>query len=380
MPMTNDDEVSGMLLQHRQKRIIKEDDAPSTPRLDEKATGSARFAQAILAARSLHPDLLSQSQKLRLYALFRQSREPAPDEATFTQQNPDANELAQAKWEAWYAVRSLSAADAMDAYSDIIEGLVAMMAEFDDGAPDTASTAAPPPRQPMNGSPPKRRTNTDDEGDAGDEEDEGPPHVEKTSWSTTGMSVAPGATFDVPLLYSAPCRCSYSFSIASGTGPIAFKASGPVPGSAPLLSEYKSDAEGSFEVSLPPSSSGKGGSVLMITLDNTASSFSTVEVKCQVTLEPLAELKLLEQYQARIALRGLIERKRATLEAHTNTYAKVGREVQGLEELASKLREQLSVAESEIKIKYKQLEQGAEMAEIMSQEIQELISQYRQAP
>ena len=118
----------------------------------------------------------------------------------------------------------------------------------------------------------------------------------------------------------------------------------------------------------------------MITLDNTASSFSTVEVKCQVTLEPLAELKLLEQYQARIALRGLIERKRATLEAHTNTYAKVGREVQGLEELASKLREQLSVAESEIKIKYKQLEQGAEMAEIMSQEIQELISQYRQAP
>ena len=158
------------------------------------------------------------------------------------------------------------------------------------------------------------------------------------------------------------------------------KASGPVPGSAPLLSEYKSDAEGSFEVSLPPSSSGKGGSVLMITLDNTASSFSTVEVKCQVTLEPLAELKLLEQYQARIALRGLIERKRATLEAHTNTYAKVGREVQGLEELASKLREQLSVAESEIKIKYKQLEQGAEMAEIMSQEIQELISQYRQAP
>ena len=224
MPMTNDDEVSGMLLQHRQKRIIKEDDAPSTPRLDEKATGSARFAQAILAARSLHPDLLSQSQKLRLCELFRQSREPAPDEATFTQQNPDANELAQAKWEAWYAVRSLSAADAMDAYSDIIEGLVAMMAEFDDGAPDTASTAAPPPRQPMNGSPPKRRT-TDDEGDAGDEEDEGPPHVEKTSWSTTGMSVAPGATFDVPLLYSAPCRCSYSFSIASGTGPIAFTAS-----------------------------------------------------------------------------------------------------------------------------------------------------------
>ena len=94
--------------------------------MDPGAKGEARFRQAILAARSLHPDLLSQPQKLKLYALFRQSQGPAPDEPP-----EQANALAQAKWEAWRDVKSLSAAKAMDAYAEIIEGLVAMMAAFD---------------------------------------------------------------------------------------------------------------------------------------------------------------------------------------------------------------------------------------------------------
>ena len=92
------------------------------------ASGVARFRQAINAARSLHPDVLSQSQKLRLYALFRQSQGPADDVPP-----AEKNALAQAKWEAWRDVKGLSQAEAMDAYSEIIEGLVAMMAAFDDG-------------------------------------------------------------------------------------------------------------------------------------------------------------------------------------------------------------------------------------------------------
>ena len=41
---------------------------------------NARFRAAILSARSLHPDLLTQPQKLKLYALFRQSQGTAPAE------------------------------------------------------------------------------------------------------------------------------------------------------------------------------------------------------------------------------------------------------------------------------------------------------------
>ena len=217
----------------------------------------------------------------------------------------------------------------------------------------------------------------DEEDDEDDEEDEIEPKVTQTVWSTeVGLIVPPGGTMDVPLAFDAPCRCSYSFRVVSGNGPITFTVTGPESGRDPLVSEYESEAEGSFEVAMPPS----GPGVLMATLDNTASMMTSIEVMCLVRLEPLAELKEFENFAARRALRGLITRKEATLEAHTQTYSKVGREAQELQQRVGVLKEQLVKAENDIKIKYRQLEQGAEMAEIMSQEIHELMCQLRDAP
>ena len=151
----------------------------------------------------------------------------------------------------------------------------------------------------------------------------------------------PGETIDIPLVYDAPSRCSYSYEIVSGTGPIAFSVKGP-PSSTSLLAEYKHSSEGTIEAALPPSLSQKGGgAVLLVTLDNTASTFSSIEVKCRVCLQPLAELQSLENYNARRALRALVVRKEETLAAHTRTYAKVGREAQELQATAARLREEL---------------------------------------
>ena len=51
-----------------------------------------RFQRAILNARELPPDLLTNSQKLKLYALYKQTESPAPPEPP-----PRVNALARAK-------------------------------------------------------------------------------------------------------------------------------------------------------------------------------------------------------------------------------------------------------------------------------------------
>jgi acyl-CoA-binding protein len=352
----SDRDVAALLHAHSKKR------GGDSPDPLPMASGSARFRQAILAARKLHPDLLSQSQKLRLYALFRQSQEPAPDEPP-----AEASELAQAKWEAWRDVRTLTAAEAMDAYAEIIEGLVAMMAAFDDEPGCEPGPSSSGDEMHLAGANGVEGTAYAEEGEEEDEEEEGEgdedeedeeeeeneeaPRVTQTVWSTAALNVPAGGTLNVPLAFDSPCRCTYSYAIVSGSGPIAFRITGPEQGASPLLSEYKNDSSGRFEVSVPPALT---GGVLSATLDNTASVLTAIEVKCRVCLEPLAELQALENYQSRHALRQLIRRKEATLEAHTRTYAKVGREAQELQSTVSTLKEQLTVAESEIKIKYKQ--------------------------
>jgi len=401
-PQTDDDlEVAALLLAHRQRRAPEGAPSPLDTPLAPMSNSETRFRQAILAARSLHPDLLTQSQKLRLYALFRQSQGCAPDEPP-----AEKTELAIAKWEAWRDVKGLTSAEAMASYSEIIEGLVAMMAAISEGG-DPADDGVEPPTlgdDEQRERAPAARANgivaSDEDGDEGeeeeseeegydeddgedeedeeDEEKEVEPKVTQTVWSTAALTVPAGGTIDVPLAFDSSCRCSYSLAIVSGTGPIALHVHGPEPGRPALLSEYKNELDGAFEVPLPPGQSGPA--VLTATLDNTASMMTAIEVRCRVCLEPLAELQAKEAYSARAALRGLIKRKEATLHAHTQTYAKVGREAQELQATASRLKEQLVVAESEIKIKYKQLEQGAEMAEIMSQEIHELVCQLRAAP
>ena len=101
----------------------------------------ARFQNAIMNARQLPPDLLTNSQKLKLYALYKQTEQPAPEDPP-----PRVNPLARAKWEAWNDVRSLSEQQAMESYCAIIEGLVSMMIAT--GAlPSQAAQQQPPPPQ-----------------------------------------------------------------------------------------------------------------------------------------------------------------------------------------------------------------------------------------
>ena len=56
------------------------------------AETQARFQNAILNARQLPPDLLTNSQKLKLYALYKQTEQPAPEDPP-----PRVNPLARAK-------------------------------------------------------------------------------------------------------------------------------------------------------------------------------------------------------------------------------------------------------------------------------------------
>ena len=362
------------------------------------ASGEARFRAAIQAAQRLPQDVLTQSQMLKLYALSRQSKfgsapaEPPPEAKT--------KPLEQAKWEAWRDVRSLSPQQAMDAYSQIIEGLTAMMAASTAATaprPTTATRAAgasaalpastctlavrrrrtTTTRRTMRRARTRRRarrrrrrTTTTTTSS---------PVVTRTVWSSGAISLGAGATFEVPLAFDAACRCSYSFEIVSGTGPVAFRIVGPAQASAShtYVSEYRNEHEGKVEV-VPPD--GSGGGVLIATLDNTASTFSAVDVKCLVALEPRAELQALDDYNSRVALRGLIQRKEATLDSHTKSYARIGREAQAMQGELNGLRERLVQREGELKIKYKQMEQGAEMAELMAQEIHELRVQLRNAP
>ena len=394
-----------------------------------------RFRAAILSARSLHPDLLTQPQKLKLYALFRQSQGAAPSEPP-----TERSSLAIAKWEAWRDVRGLTQQEAMDSYSEIIEGLVSLMEQYE--GQDLSEPAEPQAPNKHHNPEAEQRPREEDiqeeseegeeygeeegeeeyeeeeYGEEGDDEEGEEPKVSQTVWQTASVNVAAGATFDVPLAFDAPCRCTYSYSIVEGSvGPIAFRISATdSPASAastspPLVNEYLSAIEGNCEVNAP------GAAALRISLDNTASTFSSVDVKVRVCLEPLHELQALENYHSRQALRGLLARKevpprrasnarrllassptlppflvphslafslspslpiqlrQALLEQHTDSYSSIGRESHELQRRLEQLRLQVASVEGELKIKYKQIEQGAEMAELMAAEIQKIRSQ-----
>ncbi|EOD42121.1 hypothetical protein EMIHUDRAFT_194846 [Emiliania huxleyi CCMP1516] len=137
------------------------------PALDPVAL--ARYKRASEDARSLPPNLLTNSQRLKLYALFKQAEGPAPESGP---SRFDA--VARAKWEAWNDVRSLSAEQAVESYCSIIEGL----------PPELAAE----------------------------------PEVEAQRWAATALSLAPGATFEVPIFVPEPSRCRYSFTVAAADG------------------------------------------------------------------------------------------------------------------------------------------------------------------
>ncbi|KOO32980.1 acyl-CoA-binding protein [Chrysochromulina tobinii] len=209
-----------------------------------------RFSKAIMAARNLSeraPNLLTQPQKLKLYALFQQaSKGPPPSEPP---PPGTVNDLDHAKWEAWRDVRAISNQQAMESYSQIIENL---------------------------------------------EELEVAPQVTATVWSTAAIGVGAGDKLDVPLVFDATSRCTYSFSIVSGSGPVGFRINTVPPQPAPLLSLYESTAEGTLEV--------LGPALLMVTLDNSAATFNSVELRCRVCLEPIAALAEESRYKMRKAM------------------------------------------------------------------------------
>ena len=282
-----------------------------------------RFSKAIMAARNLSeraPNLLTQPQKLKLYALFQQaSKGPPPSEPP---PPGTVNDLDHAKWEAWRDVRAISNQQAMESYSQIIENLEELV---------RASLPSPVPPPQFSG--PGRHLGMhaaagddgyeededEDDGEEGDEyyddeedededdeddEDEAlalrlvaqevAPQVTATVWSTAAIGVGAGDKLDVPLVFDATSRCTYSFSIVSGSGPVGFRINTVPPQPAPLLSLYESTAEGTLEV--------LGPALLMVTLDNSAATFNSVELRCRVCLEPIAALAEESRYKMRKAM------------------------------------------------------------------------------
>ena len=281
-----------------------------------------RFSKAIMAARNLSeraPNLLTQPQKLKLYALFQQaSKGPPPSEPP----PGTVNDLDHAKWEAWRDVRAISNQQAMESYSQIIENLEELV---------RASLPSPVPPPQFSG--PGRHLGMhaaagddgyeededEDDGEEGDEyyddeedededdeddEDEAlalrlvaqevAPQVMATVWSTAAIGVGAGDKLDVPLVFDATSRCTYSFSIVSGSGPVGFRINTVPPQPAPLLSLYESTSEGTLEV--------LGPALLMVTLDNSAATFNSVELRCRVCLEPIAALAEESHYKMRKAM------------------------------------------------------------------------------
>ena len=78
----------------------------------------AKFDAAVAAARSL-PASISDSEKLQLYALYKQSTVGnAPSEAP-----NKLNAIAFSKWKSWNALGSRSADEAMSSYVALVESL-----------------------------------------------------------------------------------------------------------------------------------------------------------------------------------------------------------------------------------------------------------------
>lgn len=157
----------------------------------------------------------------------------------------------------------------MRSYAQIIEGLVEVLKDQTDGHNDDGAEAYPEEEEGEE----EELDEEDEEGGLALGEDEEEPVVEATIWSTSSLALAPGTKFEVPLNVSEPSKCSFSFSIVSGPGPIGFA--------------LKS-AEGTTLVEMNESSSeGALGKevvgLLRAVLDNSASTFMTATVKCRVS-------------------------------------------------------------------------------------------------
>jgi len=336
-----------------------------------------RFSKAILSARALPPNLLTQAQKLKLYALFQQaSKGPPPAD----QPADAAAELDRAKWEAWHDVRGLSNAQAMESYSQIIENLEELVRE-------AMPSPVPKPQwdsggQPLSGARESCGTRAtagdetgydyDDECDEGDDDEddaedaieevedddddddddddqlamrlvseESEPLVTATVWSTAAISVGAGTKLDVPLSLENASRCTYAFSIVAGSGPVGFRINTVPPREMPLVDLYQSAAEGALEV--------EGPAVLMATLDNTSAVVSSVDLKCRVCLEPLVQLAGRAQFAERQQIRQQLQERMGAIDGLADaaaTHRSAARQVEGR---LAELKRTVASTEQELK-------------------------------
>ena len=270
---------------------------------------ASRFEAATAAARNLPGDLLSQAQKLKLYALYKQIEQgPAPASAP-----PGLSALARAKWEAWGDVRGLSKDEAMESYCSIIETLVEMCAD-DPADASTSTAAAPPAPAPSRAAParatPARATPARAKAPAPSNQE---PTVERVTWQTSAITVAAGATTTVPLVASEPSLVKYALSTTSG-GPLLLTIFAANDAASASLGE--SDGEGEVET---------GAGLVRVVLDNSAATFSTAVVACTVTLEPLAQLAVRAAYDARQRRMHLAEE--ALIAAHAFAFDRVAQQL-----------------------------------------------------
>ena len=273
---------------------------------EEDASLSARFEEAALFQQHLPREMLSSVQQLKLYALTKQARGPAPASPP-----AGASELEQAKWEAWNDARPLSQQQAMESFCKIIEGLVAIIAPPDDDVIEPEASPEPPPpaaapRCGANGAgigpawtrgeierpagskdmggwtaavytpEQQARLGVDEVGDkpyvspleraapcgsaamggagggaaSGAAADEEEPPVDATNWSTSALTLQPGTCVSVPLVASEPSLCTFSFSVPGEEYAVGFELAEGAEGSEspPLYSACELAVEGSIEV------------------------------------------------------------------------------------------------------------------------------------
>lgn len=243
-----------------------------------------QYARAAEDARLLPNDLLSNAQRLKLFALFKQAEGPAPEVPP-----PRTNAVGYAKWEAWNDVRSLSKEQAMESYCAIIEGLVSLTRGKPQPEPVVARTesrltrpVSPPQDEPSQPAPAPPAAGSG-----------GEPVVECVKWETSSLRLDAGAVVEVPLQVSEPSLCTFSITVVEEGSSCGFSLA---QGSEQLATERGGSLTGTVEVSA-------SGPLLVASIDNLASMFQSLSVACTLTLEPLSQLQARENFRERAEMR-----------------------------------------------------------------------------
>lgn len=288
-----------------------------------------RYRRAAEDARSIPNDLLSSAQRLKLYALFKQAESPAPEKPPSR-----INAVAYSKWEAWNDVRPLTKQQAMESYCAIIEGLMSLTRG------KLATPAGPLASEPVVAA--AEATDADDEEEEATDlaEASAPePAVECQQWATSSLTLAPAAIFEVPMVVSEPSLCRFSFSVASGDSACGFSLAQGV--GEVLATVRAAKHEGEVEVA-------GGDAMLVATIDNLASVFTSVTVACTLTLEPLQQLQAREQHRERVGLRQELQTIERQLKAIASSEKAIAAEEATLNAHLKDLHAQMLAAQQQL--------------------------------